>query len=145
MSISASYYFESSGHEFESEMADFITQFARREWGDTAVKFSTKNQDRYEGTDIFLLGVPVDITLDFAGKNKTKWLDTLVIDGVTIDLGVRFGNGRADFKTPVLVIGAGTALGINKSNMYIALDAIKSNILKILDLGMDRYFQVACA
>ena len=145
MNISESYYFESNGYEFESEMAEFITLFARREWGEAAVKFGTKQQDFYEGTDIFLLGVPVDITLDFAGKNKTKRLDTLVIDGVTIDLGVRFGNGRADFKTPVLVIGAGTALGITKHNMYIALDTIKSNILNILDLGMDRYFQAECA
>ena len=143
MSISERCYFESSGYEFEAEMADFITSFAKREWGESAVKFSTEQQDRYEGTDIFLLGVPVDITLDFSGKNKTKLLDTLVIDGVTIDLGVRFGNGKADFKTPVLVIGAGTALGITKHNMYIALDTIKSNIMKILDLGMDRYFQVA--
>ena len=144
MSIRENYYFESSGYEFESEMAEFITSFAKREWGNSAIKFSTENQDRYEGTDMFLLGVPLDITLDFESKNKTKLLDTLVIDGVTIDLGVRFGNGKVDFQIPVLVIGAATALGIAKHNMYIVLDAIKSNILKILDMGMDRYFQVVC-
>ena len=144
MNISEGYYFESSGHEFESEMADFITSFARSEWGSAAVKFSTEHQDRYEGTDIFLLGIPVDITLNFAGKNKTKRLDTLDFDGVAIDLGVRFGNGKSDFKTPVLVIGAATALGIAKHNMYVALDIIKTNILRILNLGMDGYLQVAC-
>jgi len=145
MNISERYSFETSGYEFESEMADYLTLFARREWGSSAVKFSTMYQDRFEGTDIFVLGVPIDITLDFAGKNKTRRLDTLVLDGVTVDLGIRYGNGRADFETPVLVIGAETACGITKTNMWVALDIIKSNILKILDLGMDRYFQVAAA
>ena len=142
MAMNERYFFEAGGYEFESEMADYLTLFARREWGSSAVKFSTARQDRFEGTDIFVLGIPIDITLDFAGKNKTKRLGTLELDGVTIDLGVRFGNGRAKFKTPVLVIGAETALGITKQNMWITLDIIKSNISQILDLGMDSYFQV---
>jgi len=142
MSISEKYYFESSGYEFESEMADFITSFARKEWGDAAVKFSTELQDRHEGADIFLLGIPVDITLNFARKNKTKWLETLVLEGANINLGIRYGNGKVKFENPVLVIGAETALGITMQNMWVTLDIIKSNILRILDLGMDRYFQV---
>jgi len=125
MSISKSYFFETSGYDFESQMADFITLFARDKWGNSAVKFSTEYQDRYEGTDIFLLGIPVDITLDFANKNKTKRLDTLVLDGVTIDLGARFGNGKADFETPVLVVGADTALGITKHNMCATRSQLK--------------------
>ena len=141
MAMNERYFFEASGYEFEAEMADFLTLFAKREWGSSAVKFSTARQDRFEGTDIFVLGIPIDITLDFSGKNKTRKLDTLELDGVTIDLGVRFGNGRAKFKTPVLVIGAETACGITNHNMWIALDIIKANISKILDLGMDKYFQ----
>ena len=87
--------------------------------------------------------MPIDVTLAFDKKNKTRRLETLELDGVTIDLGIRFGNGKAQFKTPVLVIGAETALGITKSNMWITLEIIKSNILKILDLGMDKYFLAA--
>ena len=142
MAMNERYFFETSGYEFESEMADFLTLFARGEWGNSAVKFSTARQDRFEGTDIFVLGIPIDITLDFAGKNKTKKLGTIKLDGVTIDLGVRFGNGVAKFKTPVLVIGAETAGGITNHNMWITLDIIKANIIKILDMGMDKYFQV---
>jgi len=41
---------------------------------------------------------------------------------------------------PVLVIGAATAIGITKANMWCALDIIKSNIHKILNTGMDEYF-----
>ena len=143
MRMNNRYYFESSGYEFESYLSEFITLFARREWGSSAVKFSTDRQDRFEGTDIFVLGIPVDITLDFARKNKTRLLGSLELDGVTIDLGIRFGNGRADFKTPVLVIGAESACGITKQNMWVTLDTIKSNILNILDLAMDKYLQVA--
>jgi hypothetical protein len=134
------YFFESGGYEFESSVAEMVSSFAKREWGSGSVKFSTVQQDRYEGTDLYVLGVPIDITLAFERKNKTRRLDTLVLDGVTIELGIRIGNGKARFNTPVLVIGAETALGINKSNMWITLDVIKSNILKILDLGMDKYF-----
>ena len=143
MSIRNNYFFEAGGHEFESGVVDVLSAFAKREWGSSAVKFSTTQQDRYEGTDLFVLGVPIDVTLAFDKKNKTRRLETLELDGVTIDLGIRFGNGKAQFKTPVLVIGAETALGITKTNMWITLEIIKSNILKILDLGMDKYFLAA--
>jgi len=143
MRVKDSYFFEAGGHEFESDMVEVLSAFAKREWGNTAVKFSTKQQDIYEGTDLYVLGVPIDITLAFEKKNKTRRLKTLELEGVTIDLGIRFGNGKASFKTPVLVIGAETALGITKSNMWITLDIIKSNILNILNMGMDSYFLAA--
>jgi len=142
-SIMDSYFAETGGQEFESEVVGILSDFAKREWGISAVKFSSEQQDRFEGTDVYVLGVPIDVTLDFERKNKTRRLQSLELDGVTIDLGVRFGNGRANFDTPVLVIGAESALGINKGNMWYALDVIKSNILNILDLGMDGYFQAA--
>jgi len=41
---------------------------------------------------------------------------------------------------PVLVIGAETAIGITKNNMWITLDIIKDNIHEILNTGMDEYF-----
>ena len=138
--IMDSYFFEAGGLEFESEMVDIVSSFAKREWGIGATKFSTEQQDRFEGTDVFVLGVPIDITLAFEKKNKTRKLGKLKINGVTIDFGVRYGNHKAMFKMPVLVIGAESVLGITKSNMWVALDTIKTNIQKILNQGMDEYF-----
>jgi len=143
MRVQDSYFFEAGGYEFESDVVAVVSAFAKNEWGNNAVKFSTVQQDRFEGTDLYVLGVPIDVTLAFEKKNKTRRLGKLKLDGVTIDLGIRFGNGRANFKTPVLVIGAETALGITKANMWYVLDVIKSNILKILDLGMDKYLLAA--
>jgi len=140
MNIRTNYFFETGGFDFESKVVDVVSTFAKREWGIGAVKFSTVQQDRYEGTDIFVLKVPIDVTLAFEKKNRTRKLGELSLDGVTIDFGVRFGNNKATFKTPVLVIGADSALGITRSNMWIALETIKDNIQKILNTGMDAYF-----
>ena len=139
MGIYNSYFFNAGGHEFESDILDILSDFAKCEWGSSAVKFSTMQQDRYEGTDVYVLGVPIDITLAFERKNRTRKLGTLTLDGVTIEFGVRFGNHKAKFKMPVLVIGAETAIGITKNNMWITLDIIKDNIQKILNMGMDKY------
>jgi hypothetical protein len=133
------YFFDAGGHEFESGVVDIVSSFAKHEWGIGAVKFSTVQQDRHEGTDLFVLGIPIDITLAFEQKDKTRKLGALSFNGVTIDFGVRFGNRKAKFKIPVLVIGAETALGISMSNMWVALDTIKFNIHKILNVGMDKY------
>jgi hypothetical protein len=139
MSIKIRYFFDSEGHEFESEVLDIVSLFARREWGASAVRFSTEYQDRFEGTDLFVLGIPIDVTLAFDRKNRTRKLGTINLDGITIDFGIRFGNGKANFDTPVLVIGAGSCLGITLNNMWVALETIKSNIHKILNIGMDKY------
>lgn len=140
MSIRTSYFFESGGFDFESQVVEVVSAFAKREWGAGAVKFSTVQQDRFEGTDLYVLKVPIDITLTFDKKNRTRRLGSLTLDGVTIDFGVRFGNNKATFRTPVLVIGAESAIGITKANMWVVLDAIKNNVQKILDTGMDSYF-----
>jgi hypothetical protein len=134
------FFFEVGGCEFESGVVDIVSDFAKSEWGNKSIQFSTVQQDRYEGTDVFVLGVPIDITLAFEKKNKTRKLGALSLNGVTIDFGLRFGNGKAKFQTPVLVIGAETALGISKSNMWVALDTIKYHVREILNKGMDAYF-----
>ncbi|MCL2841619.1 MAG: hypothetical protein FWE05_12705 [Defluviitaleaceae bacterium] len=139
MYTSTHYFFESAGLEFESLMVDVITKMSKREWGAKSITFSTTKQDRFEGTDIFVLGVPMDITLAFSKKNRMKKLGSMVFDGVTVEFGLRFGNAKANFKTPVLVIGVETAIGITKSNMYVVLDTIKENVLNIINDAMDAY------
>ena len=130
----------SCGMEFESILLDTMYSFARKEWGISSVKFSTERQDKFEGTDITLLGVPIDITLAFDKKKKTRNLGNVNKDGVTISFGVRFGNAKANFSMPVLVIGAETAFETTKENMWVMLDTIKTHIKEILDIGMDKYF-----
>lgn len=140
MSIRNNYFFETGGLEFEAGIVDVVQSFATREWGVGAVKFSTTRQDRFEGTDIFVLGVPIDVTLDFERKSKTRRLGGLSVDGINIDFGVRFGNRKANFNLPVLVIGAAAAVGITKANIWLVLDIIRDNITEILNVGMDEYF-----
>jgi hypothetical protein len=137
MSVQNRYFFETGGHAFESEIVDIVSAFAQRIWGAKAVKFSSQRQDRFEGTDMYVLGVPMDVTLAFDKKVRTRKLGELPLDGVTISFGVRFGNGRVSFKTPVLVVGAD---GITNGNMWLTMDIIKANIQEILDTGMDNYF-----
>ena len=137
---STNYFYDAAGHKFESDVVDVVIQVAKKEWGVKSIAFSTVQQDRFEGTDLFVLGVPIDITLAFAKKNRMRKLGYVSFDGVTVEYGIRFGNAKAAFKTPVLVIGAETAIGITKANMYVAMDTIKNKVKDILDTGMDYYF-----
>ena len=141
MNIRNLYFYERSGHEFETEFADIAARFARTQWGKGSIKFSTIKQDRFEGTDLFVLGVPIDITLAYEKKTSMRQIGSLMLEGLSIEFGIRFGNGKSRFKTPVLVIGAESALGITKGNMWIALETIKAHIQQILDTGMDSYFE----
>jgi len=136
------YFFEAGGREFESDVADLVSSFAKAKWGIGAVKFSTIQQDRYEGTDLYVLGIPIDFTLAFEKKDRTRKLGVMSLDGMTIEFGIRFGNGKATFKTPVLVIGADSTIGITLNNMWLALYNIKSNLQEILNVGMDKYLVV---
>jgi len=133
------YFFETIGYEFETGMVDVVSSFAKKEWGIGAVKFNAVRQDHYESTDMFVLGIPIDVTLAFEKKSKTRRLGSLMLDGVTIEYGVRFGNSKAAFNVPVLVIGAATAIGITKSNVWHVMNTIKSYLHEILDTSMDHY------
>lgn len=136
------YFFETTGLEFETEIIDKISLFSLKEWGVGAFKMSTLAEDRFEGADCFVLGIPIDITLAYEQKKRMKRLNCqLIFDGITVEFGVRFGNSQVQFDTPVLVIGVGSSLGVNKGNMWYALDMIKTNLKQILDTGMDAYFE----
>src|SRR5699024_10710162 len=64
---------------------------------------STQDQDLYEGTDCFVDGVPIDITLN-QNKRSMKFLDRFILEGLTVNVFLRFGCGRRTFCKPVLVI-----------------------------------------
>jgi len=134
------YFFERGGHDFESSMVEVIHQYARSAWGKGAITASTMKQDQFEGTDIFVLGVPVDITLAYEQKRQTRKLAQMSFDGITVEFGLRRGNGKSIFKTPVLVIGIEAAAGISYSNMQAVLGTIKHRIGDVINAGMDEYF-----
>lgn len=134
------YSFESGGNEFEADMVDVISHYAQKEWGNSSITVSTMNQDRYEGTDVFVLGVPVDVTINYQNKRHTRKLTEMLFDGITVEFGLRTGNGRKTFKTPVLVVGVEAAAGITFGNMWAVIDSVKGKIGDILDTGMDEYF-----
>lgn len=64
---------------------------------------SSQQEDLFEGTDFFVGEVPVDVTIN-SGKNFSKHLDTFVLDGITLNVLKRYGNGSAKFKRPTLVL-----------------------------------------
>jgi len=136
------YFFEKSslGIEFETDMVEVISSFAKKTWGTSSVKFTTTKQDRYEGTDLFVLGIPVDITTAYKTKKRMKHLKKIVRNGMVFELGLRYGNEYCTFKTPVLVIGVKTEYcEITKANSWCVLGDIKANIEEVLNIGMDKY------
>ena len=125
---------------FEDDILEAVSSFARRMWGPAAVKLSTERQDKHEGTDISVLGVPIDVTLNYGMKDKMRQVDEIRLDWLTVRLGIRFGNKYADFRTPVLVIGVESLAEIYMGNLWLAIDALKERIGDILEAGFDRYF-----
>ena len=100
---------------------------------------TTVKEDLYEGTDCKVLDVPIDITVNFSGKNRTWRSRTeIILDLCTIKFGVRYGNGKVDFEEPVLVIGVESHIDI-RTFMGNIIDSVKKQISKILDTGMDIY------
>lgn len=63
---------------------------------------STNEEDLYLGTDCFIGGIPVDITLN-PNKNEVKFIKKYMLEGITVNVLKRYGNGFGNFKRPVLV------------------------------------------
>lgn len=133
--------FESTGIEFEETIIEKCGTISKETWGASAFKFSTLTQDKMSGTDFFVLGIPVDVTLNLENKRHTKISSDIEIDLAIakVRFGVRFGNGRVKFETPVLVIGFDTMLG-RRDVLTIASSISKSKFVEILNSGMDFYF-----
>lgn len=87
------------GKEYE---ADFIQGLAKG-LPDSKVVKATKEQDEYQGTDVFLDGIRVDVTFHFSGKDHM--VDRLVRYVEGYKLGIRTGNNTEPFKDFVVVIG----------------------------------------
>jgi hypothetical protein len=141
----------SSGHTLETELIDTFATFFHKSTGkvDRSVfRFSTKEEDKFFGTDAFMYGLPVDFTCNMMGKNHTTILDVSVeLLGIgRISFGVRTGNGRIKFETPVLVIGVdadtenGDISHILKTSLGRLTDAVMKQAQAIVDVGSDAYW-----
>ena len=132
--------FQSKGIKFEEGFADVLMTYSKKTWGKSAAKFATTQEDRYQGTDLFVLETPIDVTLNFWHKRRTKRIGTLSFDGLKINFGLRFGNAFKTFPIPVLVIGVDCAVDMEDTNLWATLENLKTQAKNILDFGFDSYF-----
>lgn len=99
-------YEKSLGQYFESELYDrmeMVSNLDVAKKNHIEIKKSTKKQDEEEGTDLFVTGIPVDLTIN-QDKNYTQWMDSMQASYSTIDFGIRAGNGKVNFKNGVVVV-----------------------------------------
>jgi hypothetical protein len=134
------YFFDSLGFTFEAAVVEYLYKSAVKAWGKRAVTYSTAREDKEEGVDFYVLKIPVDVTLNYAGKRRTKNLPCILEhEGITVRFGVRFGNACHTFKTPVLVIGVEHVFNITRFNFMDVLDSLSCKIKEMLEIGMDAY------
>jgi hypothetical protein len=69
---------------------------------DSAYVESTEEEDLFSGTDCFIGGVPIDITIN-PNKNYSKFIKQYVLEGVTVNVLSRYRNSHHKFERPVLV------------------------------------------
>ncbi len=87
----------STGKYVESYMLDMIEELFP-----SLYRASTREEDLYYGTDLFIGDTPIDITLD-ADKNNVKFIKKIILEGLTVNVLIRYGNGFESFDKPVLV------------------------------------------
>lgn len=126
------------GTDFEDEVVDIIQNTI----GEDCIRLSGSYEDRAEGTDATIYGLPCDITVNFYGKDHMEELPAVVpLDFATVRFGVRTGNshnGFTPFENPVLVIGI-DGFDIKQYKWYI-LNEFKKRIDEILEIGQDEYW-----
>ena len=126
------------GEEFEDTIVEKIGTFSINTWKGGFKSTINTLLDTHGGTDFILLGVPMDVTLNYASKNYTKKISRIEFGFGGVTFGVRYGNGVVKFDTPVLVLGFDVVI----PNQYLvqAIDEISHNFSEILNAGMDAYF-----
>jgi hypothetical protein len=127
------------GEEFEDTIVEKIGSFSIKTWKGGFKSTINTLLDTQAGTDFILLGVPMDVTLDYASKRQTKMISRIEFDFGGVTFGIRYGNGRVKFDTPVLVLGFDVVLP--KQYLVQAVDEISHNFSDILETGMDLYFE----
>lgn len=125
------------GQEFEEVLVEKVGTFSAKKWGKCFHSTINTEMDTKGGTDFVLLGIPVDVTLNFEGKNYMSKIGSLSFDTANIHFGVRYGNGHCKFETPVLVVGFN--MNIPRQYLERTIDTLNGKMQEILERGMDLY------
>lgn len=125
------------GQEFEDIIVEKVGYFSARQWGKGFHSTINTELDTKAGTDFILLGIPVDVTLNFSGKNYTTKVGQVSFKFGDVEFGVRYGNGHCQFETPVLVVGFN--MDIPRQYIERSIDQMNSKMQLILERGMDLY------
>lgn len=141
--------FVPKGRLLEKSLTDSLYDYADQsgEAGNEKVfRPSTEDEDLYEGTDMFIYGIPVDITSYIEGKDRTHLFDPVVIideqKGYYVQFGVRRGNSKEDFKIPVAVIGLSTYSGqMSRWEIGDITERFQENIEEVITTLEDEYFK----
>lgn len=144
MKASGHYVPKTAGENLESMVTELFTE----SYGKDAVTYSIgTKKDIYNGVDIELYQVPIDITMN-PDKDHVEWSDNIVeipFMGLQARFGVRTGNsykGFTKFETPVLIVLVDGI--VDNKWFYNHLTNIEDSIRKVLrsivDIGMDTYF-----
>lgn len=130
------------GKEFEDTISAAFYEYFRRRGAEKDCKQVTGTlSDYYGGTDLEIMGVPVDVTYYFKGKDHTVILPSEVETPVsTIKYGVRTGNGHVKFQQPVLVIGVDEEDSFIRMFLERLAECVKHMARKILETGFDAYW-----
>lgn len=59
-------------------------------------------EDHFSGTDCFINGVPIDVTIN-PSKSYSKFIKQYVLEGITVNVLKRYRNAHVKFERPVLV------------------------------------------
>ncbi|MDO4271404.1 MAG: hypothetical protein Q4C83_00245 [Candidatus Saccharibacteria bacterium] len=114
------------------------------------VDYTGTRRDTHEGTDCTLMGIPLDITLNYEGKDKINNLvDTFELTSrangcgellANVKFGIRLGNRHAKFRLPVLVFGVSLMPTINFWRYEeLIYDALRRDMRSMFDRMQDKY------
>lgn len=143
---------EKTGNVFENEVVDRVRIVAKQEGAYFQNTVGTE-RDRCDGTDliygfdrrvadkIIRNRIPIDVTYNFAGKDRMIVLPAkyTLACGIKLRFGVRFGNRKKTFDEPVLVIGFETDSYCINSMMENIMDDVQREWSEIFLRGRPGY------
>ena len=132
----------SLGKELEGE----VIQKVKCKLTENCCRSAGEVEDVCCGTDLYVYGLPIDLTYNFRGKDHMSILPGAVelMPGIKIRFGVRTGNthlGHTKFAVPVLVIGIDGANDLIVRGWMDTLTRLFSEkIDEIIEVGQSGYW-----
>lgn len=132
----------SLGAEFEDSLAISIEDHFVAAGDRKAVQRTGGTRlDWAYGTDLFIWGIPVDLTCAIAGKDHIEKLPlTTEVFGIKVEFAVRTANYHHRFRTPVLVIGFASTESFARAWMDRITEEFCVRIEEIMDMAQSQYW-----